>query len=172
MPRKAIDYSNTIIYKIQHEDDDELIYIGHTTDFTKRKSAHKQGATNPNNSKYNRKLYKIIRDNGNWGSFKMIEITKYPCNDANEACAEEDRIMQELKANMNTYRSSRSKEQYLLDNRDKIKDKDKQYRTDNRDKIRERKREKMTCDCGVVVNKYNLNRHKLSKKHLNLMMLK
>ena len=37
MPRKAIDYSKTIIYKIQHEDNDELLYVGHTTDFTKRK---------------------------------------------------------------------------------------------------------------------------------------
>jgi predicted GIY-YIG superfamily endonuclease len=42
MPRLSIDYTNTIIYKIQHTDKEELIYVGYTTDFTKRKSAHNE----------------------------------------------------------------------------------------------------------------------------------
>ena len=41
MPRTPINYANTIIYKIQHIDNDEFLYVGHTTDFTKRKTAHK-----------------------------------------------------------------------------------------------------------------------------------
>ena len=38
MPRTPIDYSNTIIYKLRHKEDNENdnIYVGHTTDFTKR----------------------------------------------------------------------------------------------------------------------------------------
>ena len=41
MPKNPIDYSKTIIYKIQHIEKDDLIYVGSTTNFTKRKSAHK-----------------------------------------------------------------------------------------------------------------------------------
>ena len=193
MPRKVIDYSKTIIYKIQHEDDDELLYVGHTTDFTKRKSAHKQGTNNPNNRVYNLKVYKIIRDSGGWDRFRMIEIKKYPCNDANEAEAEEDRIMQEMKANMNERRAHTGltkyeyNKQYNIDNADKKKEchkkyhianrdiileKQRQYTIDNRDKIREKQRQKITCECGCVVSYNALQRHKRSKKHLDLMMLK
>ena len=178
MPRKSIDYSNTIIYKIQHEDNSELIYVGHTTDFTKRKCTHKQGATNPNNPVYNLKLYKMIRDNGGWTCFRMIEIKKFNCNDSNEACSEEDRIMQELKANMNSQRAytglnkQQYDKQYSIDNADKKKDKDKQYRIDNRDKIREYMTEKITCECGCVVRKGDKATHMRTKKHLNLMTLK
>jgi len=35
MPQKAIDYSNCCIYKIEHIDKDDLVYVGHTTNFTK-----------------------------------------------------------------------------------------------------------------------------------------
>ena len=39
MPRKAIDYSRTIIYKIVCNDlNVEECYVGSTTDFSKRKS--------------------------------------------------------------------------------------------------------------------------------------
>ena len=146
MPRKAIDYSKTIIYKIQHEDDDELLYVGHTTDFTKRKCQHKQITNNPNNSKHNYKIYKIIRDNGNWGCFRMIELKKYPCSDSNEACAEEDRIMQELKATMNSQRAYTGltipeyNKQYQIDNADKLTEYSKQYRIDNADEIKDKKK--------------------------------
>jgi len=39
------------------------------------------------------------------------------------------------------------------------------YRINNRDKIRERRTQKMTCDCGVVICKGNILRHKLTSKH-------
>jgi len=171
MPKKAIDYSNTIIYKIQHQDNEDLLYVGHTTDFTKRKYDHKKCCNNPNSKAYNYKLYKMIRDNGNWECFSMIEIKKFPCNNANEASAEEDRIMREMKANMNSIRpptgltKQEYKKQWRIDNADKIKDESKQYRIDNRDKIRESRKIKITCDCGVVVCKNHIARHRRSSKH-------
>ena len=63
MPLKAINYQNTIIYKIQHIDKDDLLYVGHTTDFTKRKSSHKRTCNNPNRN-YALKVYEMIRNNG------------------------------------------------------------------------------------------------------------
>jgi hypothetical protein len=103
MPYKAIDYSKCAIYKIEHINDDKLIYIGNTTNFKQRKSAHKICCNNEKGRKYNYKLYQIIRKNGGWESFKMIEIEKYPCEDRQEIERREYEIVRKVKANMNTH---------------------------------------------------------------------
>jgi hypothetical protein len=49
MPKKKMDYSNTIIYKIFCKDPIiKEIYIGHTTNFVTRKSEHKTSCKNSN----------------------------------------------------------------------------------------------------------------------------
>ena len=53
------DYSKTVIYKIQHLDKDELLYVGHTTNFTKRKCLHKHNCKTKTSP-----LYKMMRENG------------------------------------------------------------------------------------------------------------
>ena len=53
------DYSKTVIYKIQHLDKDELLYVGHTTNFTKRKCLHKHNCKTKTSP-----LYKMMRQNG------------------------------------------------------------------------------------------------------------
>jgi hypothetical protein len=181
MPKTNIDYSKTIIYKIINYDYAELVYVGSTTNFTKRKQSHKDAVFNQNSLRHNLKIYKIIRENGNWESWNMIKICDYPCNDKREAEFEEDKHMMELKANMNTYRASRTKEQYYVDNKDKIKqyrddnkDKIKQYHEDNKDKIKENlkkyyddnkdqinanKSKKCTCECGSPFTIGNKSQH-------------
>ena len=37
MPKTPIDYSKSVIYKIEHIEKPELVYVGSTTDLTKRK---------------------------------------------------------------------------------------------------------------------------------------
>ena len=102
MPKKAIDYSNCCIYKIEHIDKDDLVYVGHTTNFTKRKCCHKSCCNNENKQS---KLYQLIRDNGGWDNFRMIEVEKYPCSDRREAEKRETEVMKEVKANMNSMSS-------------------------------------------------------------------
>ena len=106
------DYSKTIIYKLINYDFPELVYVGSTTNFTKRKAQHKSNVSNVNCPKYNIKLYVSIRENGGWNSWDMIKICDYPCKDRREAEQEEDRHMMELKANLNMKRASRTKEYY------------------------------------------------------------
>jgi len=77
--------------------------------------------------------------------------------------------------------------QYHQDNREKISEQQKQYRQDNCDKIKEyqtqysennrkkkneydkkRRKEKETCDnCGCILSKCDMSRHKRSKKCMN-----
>ena len=94
MPKKEIDYSKCLIYKIQHLENDKLLYVGHTTNFTQRKYAHNYNTIN--NKKY--KVYEMIRNNGGWESFSMIKLYDYSCLNLQEARTEEDKAMRELKS--------------------------------------------------------------------------
>lgn len=81
MPRLPFDYTKTIIYKIVCNDlTITEIYVGSTTDFTRRKANHKSSCKTKDY-----KLYNIIRANGNWANWTMVEIERYPCVDGNEA---------------------------------------------------------------------------------------
>jgi predicted GIY-YIG superfamily endonuclease len=56
MPQKAINYSNTIIYKLVSNDlNFKSCYVGHTTDMTHRKQKHKSCCNNENNEDYHTK---------------------------------------------------------------------------------------------------------------------
>ena len=103
MPKINVDYSRTVIYKIQHIEKENLVYVGQTTNFNKRKHAHKRMAQcdHPTWKDCNTRIYKIIRENGGWDMFKMIQIKEFPCNSRREAEAEEFKMMQELRAVMN-----------------------------------------------------------------------
>ena len=68
------DYSKSVIYKIQHLKDNNLLYIGSTTNFTQRKNKHKFSC-----KKGKSKVYEMIRGNGGWYCFKMIVIKEFPC---------------------------------------------------------------------------------------------
>ena len=99
MPKKHIDYSKTVIYTISTGNS---LYVGSTTNFTKRKNAHTNSISNVNNSNYNCKLYKAIRANGN--EWCMLPHSKYQCNDKIEQTIEEERIRKLLNADLNSQR--------------------------------------------------------------------
>ena len=183
MPKKPIDYSNTIIYKlVHHEDyDNANIYIGSTTDFVKRKYKHKSLCNNENSKKYNEKKYQYIRDNGGWDNWNMIEIEKFPCSDGNEARAKEEYWRSHFNAQLNSRKAYMTDEEkleyhkqyreqnkdrileYNENNKDKKREQDKLYRVNNKDIINE----KITCECGCIINKHSLIRHKKRQIHLN-----
>ena len=124
MPKVPINYNNCCIYKIEHIEDESLLYVGFTTNFNKRKGDHKSRIKNIDNKKYKIKLYEMIRDNGGWEMFRMIEIEKYPCNDKREAEKRETEIMKELKASMNSVKSYTNDEERL----ESKKERNKRYR--------------------------------------------
>ena len=103
MPKVDIDYSNTIIYKIVCVDPlIKDLYIGHTTNFVQRKYAHKQTCNNTKSPCYNLKLYKTIRENGNWCNWEMIIVNFYNCKDHLEARQKEQEYFISLNATLNS----------------------------------------------------------------------
>ena len=99
------DYSKTVIYKIQHQEDETLVYVGSTCNFTRRKCEHKRCCNNENYKYFNLKLYQMIRENGGWEAFKMTQIKEFPCKNKREAESEEEKIMLQLKSTLNTHRA-------------------------------------------------------------------
>ena len=105
MPKAPIKWENTLIYKIQHNDKPELLYVGSTTDFVKRKSQHKRSCNNPKAKEYNQKKYVTMRQNDGWDAFTMVLIENFPCTSRWEATARENKIMHDMKATLNSNNS-------------------------------------------------------------------
>jgi len=102
MPRKQIDYSKTVMYKIVCKDKSvKDMYVGSTTAFANRKYNHKHRCYNKENSKHHLELYKTIRRNGHWENWNMILIEKYPCADKLEQAKREIYWGNKLHANLN-----------------------------------------------------------------------
>ena len=109
------DYSKSVIYKVQHLNDDNLLYIGSTTNFTKRKNKHKCDCKTSKS-----KVYVMIRENGGWDCFNMIVIKEFPCENKQELLIEEDNMMRQMKSILNMNRAHITKEDKVIY--------DKQYR--------------------------------------------
>jgi hypothetical protein len=147
MPKKAVDYSKTIIYKVVCNDINIVdLYVGSTSDFTRRKYTHKCACINPQNTSYNFKIYQTIRSNGGWINWTMVEIEKYPCVDSNEARARERHWFEILNASLNSYKPIIYKDElnnyqkeylkeYRKNNADEIREQQKEYRKSNEDKL-------------------------------------
>lgn len=159
MPRKQIDYSKTIIYKIVCRDLSVTnCYVGSTTDFICRKNSHKMECNCETHKQYNYKVYKTIRNNGGWDNWNIIEIEKYPCNDGNEARARERHWYETLKADMNGCVPNRSKAEYNKINHLKYANIHKDYR--------ERNKESIECGCGGKYKIYHKSTHSKKQKHM------
>jgi hypothetical protein len=126
--------------------DNANLYIGSTTNFTKRKCEHKSDCMNETGVKYNQKIYHFIRNNGGWNEWNMLEVEKYPCNDNREAESREEYWRIHFNACLNMkkcyidissqeYQKQYQKQyqiQYRLDNRDKNIEYQRNYRLNNK----------------------------------------
>ena len=184
MPKTEVDYSKTVIYKIICNDENiEYLYVGSTTDFTKRKYSHKCCCNNETNKEYNQNKYVEMRQNGGWDNFKMLEVEKYQCNDKREAEAREEEIRVKLKSNMNSYRCFTTIEQkkaykneynkeYRDKNKDKIKEYQAAYRDNNKDKVKEYSKEYYNDNKDKIKKYYIENKDKIKEKNKMRNLLK
>lgn len=193
MPKKLI--NDYIFYKIVCISDDiDLCYVGSTANWKERQRQHKSICNNENSKEYNSKKYEIIRENGGWENFKMIQLGTSEQLNKRQAEQVEEEYRLELKANMNSQKCYLTEEQkieqkkdcykkYREENIDKILEYQQKYREENKeyqqnyykenaDKINEQTLEKVKCECGCMISKSNLLRHQKSPKHINLMKIK
>jgi hypothetical protein len=173
MPRKNVDYSKTVMYKIVSNDlNIRDCYVGSTTDFTKRKCAHKSDCTNANSEKYNLKVYQFIRNNGNWHNWSMVLIEMYPCTNHLESLQRERFWCEHLNATLNSLVPSRSQKEYRLEHKEHKKqytfdnkERKKQYDVANQEHIRTQQNTVIYCVCGCSYTRSNKLQHERTNKH-------
>jgi hypothetical protein len=107
MPKTKMDYSNTIIYKIFCKDPTiKQLYIGHTTNFVNRKSAHKTSCKN--NNSY---IYRYIRAHGGWDNWKILILNDINCKNYEEARKAEKSYIDKYNSELNSSNAYSVKEQ-------------------------------------------------------------
>jgi predicted GIY-YIG superfamily endonuclease len=114
------DYTNTVIYKISCKDPFVTdLYVGHTTDFTKRLKSHRHAC---GDATAQNKLYTFMREHGGWQNWKMEMVYFFGCNGLSEAREKEQEYFVSLGATLNgiePYPKSETKEEsasVLIDN--------------------------------------------------------
>jgi len=172
-----VDYSKIVIYKIQHESKDELLYVGSTTHFRNRKVQHKEKCYNTNNKIYNNKLYTTIRQNGGWDAFNMVIVKEFPCNSKQEALTEEDRIMREMRSSLNmlrAYQPPKERQEYMKEyikeyhilNRNKCIEYKKKHYEKNIDTIKKRGKERYEQNKEKINNKRKMDYQKKNREQI------
>tara|TARA_R110000782_G_scaffold12804_1_gene37982 strand:- start:336 stop:920 length:585 start_codon:yes stop_codon:yes gene_type:complete len=139
MPRFAI--SDYIFYKLACLDSSiDLRYVGSTANWKQRKRSHKSNCNNENGKKYNYKVYTLIRANGGWDNFKMIEIGKQEQITLREAEYIEEKYRVELNATMNDRRcflTEEQKKELYENNKEQKQEYNKEWRENNPEHIKE-----------------------------------
>jgi len=182
------------VYHIINKETDEVLYVGSTKDYNKRKKDHRNLWYK---EKYNHPIYKYIRENDI--QYDMKPIKTFDTYNKEELLQEEQEEIEKHINLLNSHNAfgfniEKNKEltkKYREENRDKLKELNKKWREDNKEllkekrkkyieenkytvketkkkyyeKNKEQKKEKITCECGSKVRKDGLTQHKKSKKH-------
>lgn len=173
------DYSKTVIYKIRCNDESVLdFYVGHTSNFRIRKNGHKSRVESDKS-----KVYEMIRANGGWENWTMIEVEVYPCNSSTEARIREEYWRETLQAKLNVKRAYCSEEnykkyyeehkeeklayqkQYQQENVEQFSTYQKHYRVENADKIKAQRSQLINCGCGAIFQLTEKSRHERTTTH-------
>lgn len=133
MPKKQIDYSQMIFYKIYCKDTNVTdLYVGRTTDFIRRKYAHKRDCKCVKKSKnINCHLYNFINENGGWDNWIIEIIEQIPCEDVLEADSKEQYFINTLEATLNThikFDDTSYKKEWYFKNKERIRKQQEQAR--------------------------------------------
>ena len=149
-----------VVYLISFED--ETAYVGSTKDLQKRMNNHRYAASKEDYKEYEKPLYFKMRECA-YGVSVLEETTdeeRYNC---------EQKWIEDLKPDLNAKSATAvlSREEYKKKYDEDHREEYKQYYQANKEKIRAYQNENIVCDCGAIISRHNIARHKLSKKHLS-----
>lgn len=147
MPKVPINYQNSIMYKIVCKDVNiTALYVGSTTNFTKRLSGHRSYCNNEKSKGHNFPVYRYIRARGGFENWSMIQIEAFPCNSKVEKECRERYWIEQLGARLNVVFPLRTQKEYYQNNIKNIR---------------------KECVCGISYTKDHKARHYKTKFHQN-----
>lgn len=131
-----MNYLNTIIYKIVCKDVEITeCYVGHTTNFSQRKTAHSASCRNIGDSSFNRYVYQFIREHNGWKNWNMVEVEKYNAIDKLDAEKRERYWIETLEAKLNKIIPTRTQDEWYEKNKEIINCKKRHYYQQNKEQI-------------------------------------
>ena len=184
-----VDYSKGVIYKIARRDGTGECYVGSTTNLRQRRSSHKSTCCNPNSAQHNLPVYQHIRANGGWSDWEVAPIEQWSCASKQELEIRERHWIDELKPQLNSYKPAgyalaggmaqyqkdwrevnkeyqkQYSKQYYQQHADELKEYHKQYRAEHAEEKKQYAAERIECECGAVVSRGCIARHRKSAKH-------
>ena len=178
MPSKPIDYTNTHFYKIVCKDlNIKDCYVGHTTDFTKRKNHHKRNCYNQNSKNFTNYVYQFIRENGGWDNFDMVIVKIQECENSLEARRIEREFVEQLQATLNKYVPYKSEDekaeekkefdrQYYKNHKEEMNTKSRQRYEEHKEEEKEKRKQRYENNKETVLeqNKKWRDEHKEEQK--------
>ena len=159
------DYKTAKIYTIRCRVDNNLIYVGSTTQqLSKRMVEHRSKHNKEPSENFTKPLYVKMRELGI--EIFYIELYEdFPCERKEQLEKREGEVIREI----GTLNRVIAGVQY----RQNKKEYHKEYYSANHDELRQKQnaygREKLTCECGCVSTNNGIFTHKKSKKHSKLM---
>jgi hypothetical protein len=168
-------YPEYIIYKLCCDECDDF-YIGSTRNMTERRRCHKSRCHNENDTAYNQKKYRTIRDNGGFENWRLVPIEKMENVSRFQAECREEIVRVELNALMNSMKATRGDiteqeynkiymKEYYKQNREQMKQNSKIYKENNREEVYRKQNEKFDCDCGGRFTQQNKIQHLKTNLH-------
>ena len=169
------------IYKICSTINDDIDVGSTTLKLCERMKDHRR-ATNSTKKK-DRPIYNAFKEHG-VEHFLMELIEKCLCNDKDELRRKEGEYIISLKPSLNRNTAGRPYHEYYIDNknsllqdckdryvtnRSHILERVKKYIENNKEYIKADKGENIACECGCIVTRGCLSRHRKPKKHIELM---
>ena len=139
-----INYETTEIIFYRFVCDDPNIintYVGHTTNLTRRKSKHKEACNYQKHLHHHYRVYQIIRDNGGWDNWDMIEIHRQLCIDYTDARKKEQEYIEYYNCDMNSRNAYTNKIDYFKNRVDIKAEYDRKRRNEKSDEIKLKKKE-------------------------------
>ena len=148
------------IYKIVNDIDDE-VYVGSMKENSRLHGCLKAMLNhyrhNARKNKGNSKLLQCIRKHG-VEHFKIVSLEDVECGSINERRQHQQKWIDELKPTLN---------EKFIDKEQKQANNEKKYDKEYKKQSNIKNNIQVRCECGSVVTKYLLTRHKQTKKHIN-----
>ena len=143
MPKKPINWSRCVIYKICCKDISvKEIYVGHTTHPIRRKTQHKYDCNTKKSPRHNLKLYKTIREHGGWNNWDIIIVENYnTCIDKLDARKRERHWYESLNATLNVKVPGRTQKEYAEEHKEVRQEYCKQWQEEHKEELKEKKKE-------------------------------
>tara|TARA_R110002153_G_scaffold107484_2_gene247582 strand:+ start:1488 stop:2063 length:576 start_codon:yes stop_codon:yes gene_type:complete len=130
-----VNYNNALIYKLCCKNTEiKDIYIGSTTNFTRRKHNHKSSCNNINSKSHTQYKYQFIRDNGGWDNWDMILIEKVNGNDKLELRKKEREYIEKFNSSLNSLISYRNIKEKKQMNKEYLQN----YRTEHKEELKDK----------------------------------